>query len=84
MQHLRVGRRVEVLLEARDCNNTPLQRGGDNVTVELRQRDGGVSRLLLAHVEDKRNGTYNIWFIPDVSGKLFLSVKVKSQPIKVM
>jgi hypothetical protein len=34
-------------------------------------------------IEYLRDGTYSIAFVPDVAGKLVLSVTVKGQPVKV-
>ncbi|XP_017777155.1 PREDICTED: tripartite motif-containing protein 45 [Nicrophorus vespilloides] len=82
LQNLRVGRRAEVILETHDVSDNPLQRGGEHVTAELRHRDAGVCRSLQIHVEDRRDGTYRICFIPDVAGKLRLFVYINDQPLK--
>ncbi|KAJ8915637.1 hypothetical protein NQ315_003421 [Exocentrus adspersus] len=82
LQNLRIGRKVEVLLETRDHNETPIDRGGEHVTAEIRHRDAGVSKSLAVNVQDRRDGTYGISFVPDVAGKLALNVCVKGQAIK--
>ncbi|XP_018579850.1 tripartite motif-containing protein 45 [Anoplophora glabripennis] len=81
LQNLRVGRKVEVLLETRDHNDTSIERGGELVAAEIRHRDAGVSKPLVVNVQDRRDGTYGITFVPDVAGKLVLNVCVKGQPI---
>lgn len=78
-----MGRKVEVLLETRDHNDAPIERGGEQVSVEMRHRDAAVSKSLPVSVKDRRDGTYGISFVPDVAGKLVLNVCVKSQPINV-
>lgn len=83
LQNLRVGRKAEAMLETRDSNDAPLQRGGENVVADLRHRDAGSSRSLLVRVDDHRDGTYSLSFTPDVSGKLLLNVTIKGQSIKV-
>lgn len=83
-QNLRVGRKVETILEIRDFNNKPLQRGGELITAEIHHRDAGISKSMMSvGVLDRRDGTYLISFIPDVPGKLSLCIYVQNQPIKV-
>ncbi|CAH0556993.1 unnamed protein product [Brassicogethes aeneus] len=82
LHNLRVGKQAEIILETRDCNDTPLDRGGELVMVEIRYKDVAVSRSLHVNVEDNRDGTYSIAFVPDVAGKLVLSVLVKGEKIK--
>ncbi|XP_023016743.2 E3 ubiquitin-protein ligase TRIM45 isoform X1 [Leptinotarsa decemlineata] len=81
LQNLRVGKRVEVLLETRDIDDTPLERGGEEIIAEIHRRDAGNSRTLGVTVKDRRDGTYFISFVPDVPGKLILSVSIRGQPI---
>ncbi|CAH1118013.1 unnamed protein product [Phaedon cochleariae] len=81
LQNLRVGKRVEVPLETRDFDGTPVERGGEEIEAEIRYRDAGVSRSLNVNVMDRRDGTYGLSFVPDVAGKLVLSVTIKGQPI---
>lgn len=83
MTNLRIGKKAEVGLEMRDNKNKKLERGGAEVCAEIRYRNAGQSRYLLVDVEDRRDGTYKISFVPDVAGKLMLSVTVSEQPIKV-
>lgn len=83
LQSLRVGKKVEVLLETRDHDDMSIERGGEEVTADIRHREAGVSKYLIVKVKDKRNGTYLISFVPDVPGKLVLNVYIKGQPVKV-
>lgn len=83
LQNLRVGKKMEVILETRDHDDMRLERGGEQVTADVRHRDAGVSRSLNVNISDKRDGTYSICFVPDVAGKLVLSVNIKGQPINV-
>ncbi|KAG5892126.1 hypothetical protein JTB14_032348 [Gonioctena quinquepunctata] len=81
LQSLRVGKRVEVTLETRDVDDSPIERGGEEIICEIRHRDAGVSRSLAVRVKDRRDGTYGVSFVPDVAGKLFLSISIRGQPI---
>ncbi|KAJ8978575.1 hypothetical protein NQ317_015992, partial [Molorchus minor] len=81
LQNLRVGKKAEACLETRDSKDAPLDRGGESVTAEIRHREAGVSRSLVVDVLDNRNGTYTISFVPDVAGKLLLSINIKGSPI---
>jgi hypothetical protein len=83
LTNLRVGKKTQLTLETRDRHNKRLDRGGEEISAEIRYRDAGVSRSLLVDIEDLRDGTYSIAFVPDVAGKLVLSVTVKGQPVKV-
>lgn len=71
-------------METKDRNNTSLQRGGEIVTSELRYKDVNTIRSLNVNVEDLRDGTYKLTFVPDAPGKLLLSIHVKGQQIKVI
>ncbi|CAG9859609.1 unnamed protein product [Phyllotreta striolata] len=82
LQNLRVGKKVEVLLETRDHDDVPIERGGEEVSSNILHWEGGVSKSLIVNVKDKRNGMYVISFTPDVPGKLILNVNIKGQPVK--
>ncbi|XP_056634974.1 tripartite motif-containing protein 45 [Diorhabda sublineata] len=82
LQNLRVGKKVEILLETRDNDGLPIERGGDEVIADIRHRDAGVSKSLLVNVKDKKNGNYIISFTPDVPGKLILNVNINKKPVK--
>ncbi|XP_068902876.1 E3 ubiquitin-protein ligase TRIM45 isoform X2 [Tenebrio molitor] len=82
LTNLRVGKKTQLTLEMRDRHNKRLDRGGEEISAEIRYRDAGVSRSLLVDIEDLRDGTYSVAFVPDVAGKLVLSVTVKGQPVK--
>ncbi|XP_071052814.1 E3 ubiquitin-protein ligase TRIM45-like [Onthophagus taurus] len=82
LQNLRVGKKAEILLELYDKTNTALQRGGEVVYGEVKYKEPGSTKTINMQIEDKKNGTYKLSFIPDVPGKYFLSVTVKGQPIK--
>lgn len=83
LENLRVGKKVNVLLETKDSKEHPLERGGETVTAEIRHREAGVSRSLIVNVDDNRDGTYGVSFIPDVAAKLALIVKVNGEHIQV-
>lgn len=70
-------------MQTRDQDDIEIDRGGEHVTADIRHRDAGVSRSIIVNVYDRKDGTYNISFVPDVAGKLVLSVNVKGQPISV-
>ncbi|XP_018336664.1 tripartite motif-containing protein 45-like [Agrilus planipennis] len=84
LQQLRVGQKAEAILESKDSSDAPLQRGGEKVYADLRHRDSGATKSSVnVKIEDNRDGTYKIYFTPDIAGKFLLVVHVKGQPIKV-
>lgn len=83
LQNLRAGKRADVVLELRDRTDMVLQRGGEIVVAEIKHRETGCNKPLTLQIEDRKNGTYHIYFTPDLAGKYLLSVSVKNQPIKV-
>ncbi|ENN77306.1 hypothetical protein YQE_06132, partial [Dendroctonus ponderosae] len=82
LENLRVGKKVNVRLETKDSKEHPLERGGETVTAEIRHREAGVSRSLIVNVDDNRDGTYGVSFIPDVAAKLALIIKVNGEHIQ--
>ncbi|KAJ3656673.1 hypothetical protein Zmor_015728 [Zophobas morio] len=82
LNNLRIGKKTEVTLETRDRNGIKLDRGGDQILADIRYRETGVSKCHLVDIEDHRDGTYTISFVPDISGKLLLNVNINGQPIK--
>lgn len=73
------------MLETRDKTNKCLDRGGEPVTAEIISRDlTGSTKTTQIPVNDLRNGTYSLNFVPEALGKLLLYVYVRGQPIKVV
>ncbi|KAI4464889.1 bonus isoform c-related [Holotrichia oblita] len=82
LHNLRVGKRTDITLELRDRSDTPLQRGGEIVSAEIKHREAGSIKQLPLQVEDNKDGTYRISFTPEIADKYVLFVNVKNQPIK--
>lgn len=83
LHNLRVGKRTDITLELRDRSDTPMQRGGEIVSAEIKHREAGSIKQLPLQIEDNKDGTYRISFTPDIADKYTLYVNVKNQPIKV-
>lgn len=56
--------------------------GGLTIQVELKYKDSS-SRPIPSQVNDKRDGTYTISFVPDSAGIMVLTINVNGKPIKV-
>nr|CAD7462282.1 unnamed protein product [Timema tahoe] len=81
LQNCRQHKKSEAVLLTRDADNQPLCHGGEKVTAELRYRD--VSRRQLpVNILDRKDGSYLVWFVPDTSGNLSLSVSVNGHFVK--
>lgn len=83
LSNLKVNKRVDILVIARDRENKQLCHGGLKLQVELRYGDLA-GRVLEHQITDKRDGTYQISFIPDATGTIRLSVCVAGKPIMVI
>lgn len=81
LNNLKVNRRVEIALIARDRDNKQLCHGGLKLQVELKYADFG-GRTLEHQTTDKRDGTYQIAFTPDAAGAIQLSVCISGKPIR--
>lgn len=82
LTNLKVNKRVELTLIARDRDNEQLCHGGLKLELELRYNDY-TKRLLNYQLTDKRDGTYQIIFTPDATGTIMLSISIAGKPIKV-
>lgn len=84
LSNVRIGKKIEIILETRDKTNTCLNRGGEPVISEIVYRDlTGTTKTTQIPVNDLRNGKYYISFVPETLGKLLLYVYVRGHPIKV-
>lgn len=81
---LRINRRTELKMVARDCDDRPLCHGGlgAKLRVELGFKDDPVKRIS-TEVSDKRDGSYVIAFTPDTPGTMTLTIKIDNQDINV-
>lgn len=79
---LRVHRKVEVTMTARDAEDRPLCHGGLSLDVVLKYRNG-TARTVATKVSDRRDGTYAISFVPELAGALEMSVMVHGKHVKV-
>jgi tripartite motif-containing protein 45 len=79
--NLRVHRKAELVLVSKDKEDRQMCHGGLVLAVDLKFKDG-VSRSIPTQVSDKRDGTYIITFVPDVSGMLRLHITINDKPIK--
>lgn len=83
LQNTRVGKKVEVVLEIKDENSRMLKNSGNFVSVELLQRNTGILESCNLDIVDNKNGTYNISFLPEVTGKYALHIRIQGQRIEV-
>lgn len=82
LMQLRVHRKVEVTMTARDAEDRPLCHGGLTLDVMLKFRNAS-ARSVASKVADRRDGTYVIAFVPDAAGALEMSVMVHGKHVKV-
>ena len=71
--------RSAVKIHTVDYHGNPRMTGGDPLTVELKTDKG---ETVEAKVKDNDDGSYDVLFLPQKPGKLRLSVKIFSRPIK--
>lgn len=81
---LRINRRIELKMVAKDRDDRPLCHGGLGVklSVDLGFKDDPIKRIL-TEVGDKRDGSYVIAFTPDTPGMMTLTIKIDNLDIKV-
>jgi tripartite motif-containing protein 45 len=82
LMNLRVHRKAELVLLSKDKEDRQMCHGGLVLSVDLKCKDG-VARTIPTQVSDKRDGTYLITFVPDISGLLKLQITINEKPIKV-
>jgi len=80
--NLRVHRKAELQVLAKDIDERPLCHGGLSLHVELKYRDSS-GRTIQTQISDKRDGSYIITFTPDAAGVMSLSITIQGKPIKV-
>ncbi|XP_025084406.1 tripartite motif-containing protein 2-like [Pomacea canaliculata] len=73
--HLRSSVRITTV----DYHGNPRISGGDPIVVDLRTEKGDVVET---KIKDNEDGTYDILYLPQKSGKLKLCVSIFSRPIK--
>lgn len=81
LMQLRIHRKAEVVMTARDAEDKPLCHGGLQVDVLVRYRDAS-QRSVPVKVADRRDGTYVISFVPDAAGAMLMSVQVHGKHVK--
>lgn len=83
LMQLRVHRKVELTMTARDAEDRPLCHGGLSVDVSLKYRNLA-ARTVAFKVADRRDGTYGITFVPDAAGAMEMTVMVHGKHVKVI
>lgn len=81
--HLKVNKRVELTLIARDRDNKQLCHGGLTLQVELKYADYA-GRELDHQVTDHRDGSYLISFTPNFAGTIRLTICILGKAVKVL
>lgn len=81
LMNLRVNKKAEVVLQTRDIERRPMCHGSAEVEVTVSYRDVAF-KTLPTQVTDKRDGTYNICFIPDSPGFMQISIIVNGKAIQ--
>lgn len=76
----RINKAQEIIIETRDSSDQPLCRGGENVTGFLKKPG---MRPHPVSVQDRRDGTYLITFVPEIPGNIQLAVHINGKPMKV-
>lgn len=81
---LRINRRIELKMVARDCDDRPLCHGGlgTKLRVDLWFKDDPNKRIS-TEVGDKRDGSYIIAFTPDTPGTMTLTITIDNKDINV-
>ena len=79
---LRVHRKVELLVQAKDCDEMPMCHGGLQLNAVVKYEDV-TRRELPIEVQDNRDGTYGISFEPDAAGTMSLSITIHGPHIQV-
>lgn len=82
LMQLRVHRKVELTMTARDVEERPLCHGGLTLEVVIKYRNAA-ARSVATKVADRRDGTYVIAFVPDAPGAMEMSVLVHGKHVKV-
>lgn len=83
IMNLRVLKRAEITLISKDKDDHTICHGGATVCTELKYKDA-VLRLIPTQVNDKRDGTYAISFLPDTAGLMIMTININGKPIKVL
>lgn len=81
LQQLRIHRKAEVVMTARDVEDKALCHGGLQVDVVVKYRDAS-QRSVAVKVADRRDGTYVMAFVPDAAGAMVMSVQVLGRPVR--
>jgi tripartite motif-containing protein 45 len=81
LMNLRVLKKAEFILFTRDKEGLDMCHGCANVDVKVIYRDV-TFKSLPVHIQDKRDGTYIISFIPENQGYIQVTVNVNGKPIK--
>ncbi|XP_037960155.1 uncharacterized protein LOC119689401 [Teleopsis dalmanni] len=79
--HLRLHKKIELIMLSRDADGTPLCHGGLQIIAQLKFKEFN-TKFLPVEISDQRDGTYTITFTPDSPGTLLLTVTINDKPIK--
>ncbi|XP_055921031.1 tripartite motif-containing protein 45 [Eupeodes corollae] len=78
---LRVHRKVEMVILSRDADGMPLCHGGLKIGVQLKYKELS-SKYLPVEVNDRRDGSYGINFVPIAQGTMVLTITINDKNIK--
>jgi tripartite motif-containing protein 45 len=80
LKNLRVNKKTELILQTRDNEGNLMCHGCASIEVTVSYCDVAFKSLPV-QINDKRDGTYTICFVPDTPGQLKISISVNSKPI---
>ena len=81
LMNLRVHKKAELVLQTRDIEDRAMCHGCAEVEVTVTYRDVSFKSLPV-QVNDKRDGTYTIYFIPDSPGYMHITITVNGKAIQ--
>lgn len=81
LMNLRVLKRAEIVMQTRDIEDQAMCHGSAEVDVTVSYRDV-TFKTIPVQVNDKRDGTYTICFIPDSPGLMQIAIMVNGRPIQ--
>jgi tripartite motif-containing protein 45 len=80
LKNLRVNKKTELILQTRDNEGNLMCHGCASIEVTVSYCDVAFKSLPV-QINDKRDGTYTICFVPDIPGQMKISISVNSKPI---
>lgn len=81
LKNLRVNKRAELILQTRDNEENLMCHGCASIDVSVTYCNVAF-KCLPVQINDKRDGTYTIYFCPDIQGPIKVSISVNGKPIR--